>query len=67
MKKYLAFLMLGLAVAIGGCAQTQSQTKPGDATAASATTAQPAAQATTSQDREDRIKESDAVRRSMGY
>lgn len=67
MKKYLAFLMLGLMLSIGGCAQTQSQTKPGDKSANAATTAQPDAAPTTSQDREDRIKESDAVRKAMGY
>ena len=66
MKKYLAFLVLGVTLTSTGCGQTQSQTMPNDTTATAAT-AQPAAQPTTSQDREDRIKESDAVRRSMGY
>jgi hypothetical protein len=66
MTKYLAFLILGLVITAAGCAaSTQSQSPATDAN--STASAQPAAQPTSSQDREDRIKESDAVRKAMGY
>jgi hypothetical protein len=66
MRKYLIFLVSGLILAVAGCASMPAQSTAPDSTA-SAAVAQPAAQPTTSQNREDRIKESDAVRRSMGY
>ena len=66
MRKSLAFLALGLWILPTGCGTTSSQNPPSDATSTAAA-AQPASAPSTSQDREDRIKEGDAVRRSMGY
>jgi hypothetical protein len=65
MVKYLAFLMLGFVLTVAGCASSSSQNAAPDANGAAS--AQAAATPTTSQDREDRIKESDAVRKAMGY
>jgi hypothetical protein len=65
MAKYRAFLMLGFVLTVAGCASSPSQNATPDVNAAAS--AQAAATPTTSQDREDRIKESDAVRKAMGY
>jgi len=64
MKTYFALILLALCVAVGGCAADTHST-PADSTASAA--AQPAAQPSSTQDRDARIKESNDVRRSMGY
>ena len=66
MGNFMKICLLSLLmIAIAGCASTQAQS-PAPATNSTAAV-QPAAQPTASQDREDRIKQSDAIRRSMGY
>jgi hypothetical protein len=66
MTKYLAFFFLGLTIVAGGCASSNQAHSPATDSNSSAS-AQPDAQPTTSQDREDRIKQGDAVRKAMGY
>jgi hypothetical protein len=70
MQKRKMLILLWLALWAGGCATT-SPSAPGASTATAASS-QPSTQAATtqagdSQDRDARIKESDAVRKSMGY
>jgi hypothetical protein len=65
-------MALGMAFLAGGCAarpQTSQAASTATATSASSQPTTPAAttQPGDSQDRDARIKESDAVRRSMGY
>jgi hypothetical protein len=65
MPKRKMLMLLWLALWAGGCATT-SRSPPAASTATAATN-QSTTQAGDSQDRDARIKESDAVRKSMGY
>ena len=65
MRKHTMLMLLGIAVA-GGCA-AGTNSSPAAVSTATAAGSQPTTQTGDSQDRDARIKESDAVRRSMGY